>query len=81
MVQLPEITDEKSEAFKAGYKTISDISKERIRRAACQIKDENPDYQGDLGFKVFKLDSTNIKPWELDFDLTEQDLEDQIPSL
>lgn len=78
MVQLPEITDEKSEAFKAGYKTISDISKERIRRAACQIKDENPDYQGDLGFKVFKLDSTNIKPWELDFDLTEQDLEDQI---
>jgi len=81
MVQLPEITDEKSEAFKAGYKTISDISKERIRRAACQIKDENPDYQGDLGFKVFKLDSTNIKPWELDFDLTEQDLEDQISNI
>ncbi|EOX6850728.1 TPA: site-specific DNA-methyltransferase [Klebsiella pneumoniae subsp. pneumoniae] len=81
MVQLPEITDEKSEAFKAGYKTISDISKERIRRAACHIKDENPDYQGDLGFKVFKLDSTNIKPWELDFDLTEQDLEDQISNI
>ncbi|ELK7805392.1 site-specific DNA-methyltransferase [Escherichia coli] len=81
MVQLPEITDEKSEAFKAGYKNISDISKERIRRAACQIKDENPDYQGDLGFKVFKLDSTNIKPWELDFDLTEQDLEDQISNI
>ncbi|PLL76754.1 site-specific DNA-methyltransferase, partial [Klebsiella quasipneumoniae] len=55
--------------------------KERIRRAACQIKDENPDYQGDLGFKVFKLDSTNIKPWELDFDLTEQDLEDQISNI
>lgn len=81
MVQLPEMTDEESEAFKAGYKTISDISKERIRRAAAKIKEENPDYQGDLGFKVFKLDSTNIKPWELDFDLTEQDLEDQITNI
>lgn len=78
MVQLPEPTDEKSEAFKAGYKNISEISKERIRRAAAKIKEENPDCNGDLGFKVFKLDSTNIKPWELDFDLTEQDLEDQI---
>lgn len=81
LVQLPEITDEKSEASKAGYKTIADISKERIRRAASKIKEENPGYQGDLGFKVFKLDSTNIKPWELDFDLTEQDLEDQISNI
>lgn len=47
---------------------IAEISKERIRRAAAKIQAENPDYQGDLGFKVFKLDSTNIKPWELDFD-------------
>lgn len=81
MVQLPEATDEKSEAFKAGYKTIAEISKERIRRAAAKIQAENPDYQGDLGFKVFKLDSTNIKPWELDFDLTAQDLEDQISNI
>lgn len=81
LVQLPEITDEKSEASKTGYKTIADISKVRIRRAAAKIKEENPDYQGDLGFKVFKLDSTNIKPWELDFDLTEQDLEDQISNI
>lgn len=81
MVQLPEPCDEKSEAFKAGYKTIAEISKERIRRAAAKIQAENPDYQGDLGFKVFKLDSTNIKPWELDFDLTAQDLEDQISNI
>ncbi len=81
LVQLPEATDEKSEAFKSGYKTIAEISKERIRRAAAKIQAENPDYNGDLGFKVFKLDSTNIKPWELDFDLTEQDLEDQISNI
>ena len=81
LVQLPEMLEEKSEALKAGYQTISEISKERIRRAAAKIKEENPGYQGDLGFKVFKLDSTNIKPWELDFDLTEQDLEDQISNI
>lgn len=62
-------------------RTIAELTKERIRRAAAKIKEENPDYQGDLGFKVFKLDSTNIKPWELDFDLTEQDLEDQISNI
>lgn len=81
VVQIPETTAIKSEAFKAGYKNIAEISKERIRRTAAKIKQENPDYQGDLGFKVFKLDSTNIKPWELDFDLTEQDLEDQISNI
>lgn len=81
MVQLPEECETSSEAYKAGYKNISEIGKERIRRAAAKIKEENPDYQGDLGFKVFKLDSTNIKPWELDFDLTEQDLEDQITNI
>ncbi|MHB6021660.1 site-specific DNA-methyltransferase [Klebsiella pneumoniae] len=81
MVQLPELISESSEAYKSGYKTIAEISKERIRRAAAKIKQENPDYQGDLGFKALKLDSTNIKPWELDFDLTEQDLEDQISNI
>ncbi len=68
MVQLPETCDRSTEAFKAGYKTIAEISKERIRRAAAKIKEEKPEYKGDLGFKVFKLDSTNIKPWEADFD-------------
>jgi adenine-specific DNA-methyltransferase len=75
MVQLPETTDENSEAYKAGYKTIAEISKERIRRAAAKIKAENPDYEGDLGFKVFKLDSTNINPWEADSGITEKYLE------
>jgi len=56
MVQLPETTAKDTEAFKAGYKTIAEISKERIRRAAAKIKGENPGYEGDLGFKVFKLD-------------------------
>ena len=81
MVQLPELCDEKSEAFKSGYKTIAEIGKERIRRAAAKIKEDNPEYEGDLGFKVFKLDSTNIKPWEVDFDMTERTLEDFISNI
>ncbi|WP_111921243.1 site-specific DNA-methyltransferase [Clostridium cochlearium] len=67
MVQLPDPTDEKSEAFKAGYKNICEIGKERIRRAGDKIVEENKDKEGiedlDIGFKVFKLDSSNIKPW------------------
>ena len=65
-VQLPEPTDENSEAFKLGYKTISEIGKERIRRAGKKIKEENPLHSNNLdtGFKVFKLDSSNIKSWE-----------------
>ena len=81
MVQLPEPCDENSEAFRAGYKTIAEIGKERIRRASAKIKEENSEYDGDLGFKVFKLDSTNIKPWEVDFDLTERTLEDFISNI
>jgi adenine-specific DNA-methyltransferase len=57
MVQSPEQCDEESKAFMAGYDTIADISKERIRRAAEKIKAENPEYNGDLGFKVLKLES------------------------
>ncbi|NQU63729.1 MAG: site-specific DNA-methyltransferase, partial [SAR324 cluster bacterium] len=68
MVQLPEPCNEKSEAFIEGYGTIADIGKERIRRVIDKIKEESPEYEGDLGFKVFKLDSTNIKPWEADFE-------------
>lgn len=65
MVQLPELCDEKSEAYKAGYKTICDIGEERIRRAGAKIKEENPltTLNLDTGFKVFRLDSTNIVPW------------------
>ena len=60
MVQLPEKCDEKSEAYKAGYKTICDIGKERIRRAAKKIHEEHPDAKFDDGFRVFKVDSSNM---------------------
>ena len=61
MVQLPEETDEKSEAYKAGYKNICEIGKERIRRAAKKIAEENTQAKFDGGFRVLKLDSTNMK--------------------
>ena len=63
MVQIPEKCDEKSEAYKAGYKNICEIGKERIRRAGKKIKLESPLTTGDLdiGFRVLKLDDTNMK--------------------
>ena len=63
MVQLPEATDEKSEAYKAGYKNICEIGKERIRRAGKKIKEESPLTTQDLdtGFRVLKLDSSNME--------------------
>ncbi|QBC49225.1 site-specific DNA-methyltransferase [Acinetobacter baumannii] len=65
MVQLPEKTDEKSEAYKAGYKTIAEISKERIRRAGKKILTDNAGKEGienlDIGFRVLKIDSSNMK--------------------
>jgi adenine-specific DNA-methyltransferase len=63
MVQLPEATDEKSEAFKAGYKTIAEIGKERIRRAGKKIKDSAGLYAENLdtGFRVLKVDTSNMK--------------------
>ena len=62
MVQLPEATDEKSEAYKAGYKNICEIGKERIRRAGKKIKEEHPEAKDlDIGFRVLKLDSSNME--------------------
>lgn len=65
MVQLPEQVDEKKEAFKAGYKNIVEISKERIRRAGKKIIEDNANEEGirnlDIGFRVLKIDSTNMK--------------------
>jgi adenine-specific DNA-methyltransferase len=81
MVQLPELTDEKSEAYKAGYKNICEIGKERIRRAGEKIVQETGKTDLDIGFKVFKLDSSNVKPWDPDFANLEQtifDLQDNI---
>lgn len=87
MVQLPEFCDEKSEAYKAGYKNICEIGKERIRRAGEQIKveweKEHPSdtlfsdeekFTTDIGFKVFKLDSTNIRPWDSESEMNPDDL-------
>ncbi len=75
LVQLPEKIEKDKKEQRTAYnfckennllENISEISKERIRRAAKKIKDENPDYAGDLGFKVFKLASSNIKAWNPD---------------
>lgn len=75
-VQLPEVCDEKSEAYKAGYKNICEIGKERIRRASAKIftevEEQNKQIQigeeekplPDIGFKVFKLDTSNLKTWD-----------------
>jgi len=64
MVQLPEYCDEKSEAYKSGYKNIAEIGKERIRRAGQKIKQDNADKPGinqlDIGFRVLKVDSSNM---------------------
>lgn len=61
-VQLPELCDEKSEAYKAGYKNICEIGKERIRRAGKKIAEQNSTV--DVGFKVFKLDTSNLIKWD-----------------
>lgn len=61
MIQLPEPCDEKSEAYKAGYSNICEIGKERIRRAAKKIAEEHPDAKFDGGFRVLKLDDTNME--------------------
>ena len=90
MVQLPEPCAEGTEAAKAGYKNICEIGKERIRRAGEKIKaeieeqnaqlkiDEEPKKIPDIGFKVFKLDSSNLKQWQPDYDDLETTLFDSI---
>lgn len=71
IVQLPEVCDEKSEAYKAGYKNICEIGKERIRRAGKKILEENTQISLendkkslDAGFRVFKLDTSNLETWD-----------------
>ena len=84
-VQLPEKCDEKSEAYKTGYKTIAGIGKERIRRVIKKIKKDQEgklDLDGnvkkqDLGFKVFKLQKSNFKIWRQNIK-TEEELEKQL---
>jgi len=84
MVQLPEATDEKSEAYKAGYKNICEIGKERIRRAGEKIIVDNSDKDLsnlDIGFKVLKLDSSNIKAWDSNFENVEGSLLDAVENI
>ena len=72
MVQIPEATDEKSEAYKAGFKNICEIGKERIRRAGDKIVEESGNKDLDIGFKVFKLDSSSLEKWDPDYNNLEQ---------
>ena len=90
MVQLPEQLDSKKKEQKAAFKfcqdndlptNIAEIGKERIRRAVAKIKEENPDFEGDLGFKVLKLDSSNIRAWNPDRNDLEQTLMDHTEHL
>lgn len=90
LVQLPEATDEKDNAYKAGYSNICEIGKERIRRAGEKIKaeieeqnaqlkiGEEPKKVPDIGFKDFKLDTSNLRKWQPDADDLEQSLFDSI---
>ena len=83
LVQMPEQTEPKSEAYKAGFKTIADIAKERIRRVLKKIKDENQgklDFGGrkiDLGFKVFKLAKSNYYDNLFEYDPEKSDEENE----
>ena len=82
MVQLPAETPEKSEARKAGYSTICEIGKERIRRAGEKIKKEYPNANIDTGFRVFKLDSSNMEDvYYKAEDLSQQDINKQISNI
>jgi adenine-specific DNA-methyltransferase len=80
MVQLPEPCDEKSEAFKAGYKTIAEISKERIRRAGKKILEGgcHEGWNKDIGFRVLKIDSSNMADVYYTPDAIEQTLLDKM---
>ncbi len=75
MVQLPEPTGNPE------FPTIAEIGKERIRRVIARLREERPDYAGDLGFRVFKLDSTNIRAWDPDPENLEQTLLDSADHL
>lgn len=82
-VQLPQKLEEDSDAFKYGYKELTEIGKERIRRAAKKIAEENPEEAKnlDLGFKVFKLDSSNIKTWDGNPEELEANLWDAVTNI
>ena len=74
MVQIPEDTDENSDAYKSGYFNLCEIGKERIRRAGDKILEESKNKDLDIGFKVFKLDSSNLEKWDPDYNNIQQSL-------
>ncbi|MCE5360554.1 MAG: site-specific DNA-methyltransferase, partial [Acidithiobacillus sp.] len=87
LVQLPEPLDPENKDQKVAAdfcdklgkpRNIAELTKERLRRAAKKIKEEHPDWHGDTGFRVFKLDSSNIRAWEPDCDNLDQTLLDHI---
>lgn len=86
-VQLPEPTGEKSEAYKAGYSTISEITRERIRRAGKKIlEEETPKLDErteplDVGFRAYRLVDTNFTKWRADSSLSEGELTDLFASM
>ena len=90
LVQLPEPLDAESNDQRVAaafcdtlgkQRNIAELTKERLRRAAAKIREENPDCVGDLGFRVFKLDSTNIRAWDPNRDNIEQTLLDSVEHL
>ena len=90
LVQLPEILDEKNKDQKAAAefcdklnkpKNIAELTKERLRRAGEKIKNQNPLFAGDLGFRCFALDESNIKPWQIDEEDIEKSLEENCDQL
>lgn len=82
MVQIPEQTDVKSEAHKAGYKNICEIGKERIRRAGEKVVSDSGKTDLDIGFKVFKLDDSNIKEWDVNYsNLASDDIEEVLKAM
>jgi len=81
VVQLPEPTPLESKAKSAGYSTIAEIGRERIRKAASTIAADEPSYAGDLGFKAYGLDSSNIIPWDADKESIEKALFDRVENI
>lgn len=74
LVQIPEATDEDSQAYKEGYETICKIGKERIMRAGDKIVEESGNNDLDIGFKVLKLDSSNLERWDPDYNNMQESL-------
>lgn len=84
LVQLPEILSEENRDQKVAAdfcdsilkpKTIAELTKERLRRAGKKVREDNPEWNGDVGFRVFKLDTSNIRPWEATAESLSQQLD------